>query len=91
VFDFQVLAPERLYAIRMARMDKGCHPVARVLSLGQVKRQVPVYEALALHFHRCGLKVFLHNTLEGRDGRDGAFHPAEIAPHAVQKYPPPFR
>jgi len=53
----------------MARMDKGCHPMDRVLSLDQVRRQVAVYEALALHFHRCGLKVFLRNTFEGRPRR----------------------
>lgn len=69
VFDFQLLPPERLYAVRMARMDKGSHPVDRVLSLEQVRRQVAVYEALALHFHRCGLKVFLRNTFEGRPRR----------------------
>ncbi len=69
VFDFQLLPPERLYAVRMARMDKGSHPVDQVLSLEQVRRQVAVYEALALHFHRCGLRLFLRTTFEGRPRR----------------------
>ncbi len=69
LFDFQLLPAKRIYALRKARVDRDSHPVDRSLRLEQVYRQVAVYEALALHFHRCGLKVIVRNTFEGRPRR----------------------
>jgi len=65
VFDFQLIAAERIYALRKERTGRGTHPVDRDLSLEDVQRQVTVYTNLALYFHQQGLRVHLRNTFEG--------------------------
>jgi ABC-type cobalamin/Fe3+-siderophores transport system ATPase subunit len=65
VFDFQLMAPERIYALRKERIRKGSHPVDQDLSLRDVERQVAVYADLAWYFHQRGLKVHIRNTFEG--------------------------
>lgn len=65
VFDFQLLPPDRLFAIRTERAKKGLHPVDRNLTPELVADQVTVYETLALHFHHCGFTVYLRRTFEG--------------------------
>ena len=69
VFDFQLLSAERIYDIRKARARAGTHPVDERLTRDEVKRQVAVYETLALHFHRCGMHVILRHTFDGMPRR----------------------
>jgi hypothetical protein len=69
VFDFQLLSPDRIFAIRKARARAGTHPVDARLSIDEVAQQVAVYETLALHFHRCGLQVIVRHTFDGMPRR----------------------
>ncbi len=83
VFDFQLLPAEKIYAIRKERGKKGSHPIDMRLTLEQVKQQNAVYENIALHFHRCGLKVYVRVQFEGRPRRivesDAVYVPATIS------------
>lgn len=65
IFDFQLISPERLYIIRRARAATGTHPVDEGLTREEVERQSGVYESLALHFHRCGMRVFIRKSFAG--------------------------
>jgi hypothetical protein len=69
VFDFQLLSADRIYEIRKARARAGTHPVDQRLTRGEVERQVMVYETLALHFHRCGMRVIVRHTFDGMPRR----------------------
>jgi ABC-type cobalamin/Fe3+-siderophores transport system ATPase subunit len=69
VFDFQLLSVDRIFAIRKARARAGTHPVDAGLSMDEVAQQVAVYETLALHFHRCGLRVIVRHTFDGMPRR----------------------
>ena len=65
IFDFQLIAAERIYALRRERVGQGSHPIDQDLSLQDVERQVAVYADLARYFHQQGLKVLIRNTFEG--------------------------
>jgi len=65
VFDFQLIAAERIYALRKDRVREGSHPVDQDLSLQDVQRQLAVYSELARYFHQQGLKVHVRHTFEG--------------------------
>lgn len=69
VFDFQLLPPRIIFAIRSARADAGTHPVDAALTEQQVALQVKVYEDLALHFHRHGLRVLVRTLFDGKPRR----------------------
>ena len=69
VFDFQLLSADRIYDIRKARARAGTHPVDANLTRDEVMRQAAVYETLALHFHRCGMRVIVRHTFEGMPRR----------------------
>ncbi len=60
-----LLPPERLFAVRTERAKAGLHPVDRDITPELVADQVGVYETLALHFHRCGLGVYLGREFAG--------------------------
>ncbi len=64
-FDFQLLPPERLFAIRTERAKKGLHPVDQDLSLDIVTDQVGVYEQLARFFHDHGFAVYARHDFGG--------------------------
>lgn len=68
-FDFQLLPPERLLAIRSERAKAGLHPVDRNLTLEIVTDQVAVYEELARHFHLNGFAVYVRHEFDGRPQR----------------------
>lgn len=68
-FDFQLLPPERLFAIRTERAKAGLHPVDRDVSLDIVTAQVAVYEQLARHFHAHGFAVYVRHDFGGRPRR----------------------
>ncbi len=64
-FDFQLLPPERLFAVRTERAKKGLHPVDQDLSLDIVTDQVGVYEQLARFFHDHGFAVYVRRDFGG--------------------------
>ncbi len=64
-FDFQILPPERLFAVRTERAKKGLHPVDQDLSLEIVTDQVAVYEQLARFLHGHGFAVYVRNDFGG--------------------------
>ncbi len=64
-FDFQLLPPERLFAIRSERAKVGLHPVDADLTLEIVTDQVAVYEQLARFFHGNGFAVYVRQELDG--------------------------
>ncbi len=65
VFEFLLPPGDRLYAARRERSYRQSHPVDIELSREQVDAQLEAYRAVALHFHRAGLRVFV------RDGYGG--------------------
>ena len=65
VFDFQLPSPDRIYTIRKARASVQSHPVDRILVKEEVERQCAVYEFLAQHFHRCGMRVVVRTDFDG--------------------------
>ena len=66
IYDFQLPPHEQLYAIRKERAATASHPVDRELSKEVVERQSAVYEQLALHFHRCGMRVIVRTEFAGK-------------------------
>jgi ABC-type cobalamin/Fe3+-siderophores transport system ATPase subunit len=65
IYDFQLPASERLYDIRKSRAVRDSHPVDRSLSIEAVGQQLAVYEQLAMHFHRSGMRVIVRTELTG--------------------------
>ena len=65
VFDFQLLPAEHIYEVRQNRAERGSHPIDVDLTWERVQRQVTVHEEVALHLHRCGLRVFFRDSFEG--------------------------
>ena len=65
VFDFQLPPVEQLYSIRKERAAAESHPVDKVLSKEVVERQSTVYEQLAMHFHRSGMRVIVRTEFAG--------------------------
>ncbi len=65
VFEFLLPPAERLYAARRERSYRQSHPVDIELSREQVEAQLEAYQAVALHFHRAGLRVFVRDVYGG--------------------------
>lgn len=65
VFDFQLPPAEQIYNIRFARARAGTHPGDLHLTRAQVVQQVAAYARLALHFQRCGLRIYVRERFEG--------------------------
>lgn len=65
LFDFQLLPAQRIYELRTERSLQGTHPVDAKLTLEQVAHQVAAYTALALHFHRHGMRVSIREDFDG--------------------------
>ncbi len=68
-FDFQLLSPEQLFAVRTERAKKGLHPVDQDLSPEIVTDQVGVYEQLAGFFHANGFAVYVRYEFAGTPRR----------------------
>ncbi len=68
-FDFQILPPERLFAVRTERAKKGLHPVDENVTLDIVTDQVGVYEQLARHLHGNGFAVYVRQDFGGSPRR----------------------
>jgi hypothetical protein len=65
IFDFQLPPFERLYAVRKERAATESHPVDRAFSKEDVERQTRVYEQVAMHFHRSGMRVIVRKEFAG--------------------------
>ena len=65
IFDFQLPPVQSLYTIRTQRAATPTHPVDKRLSLDVVERQSAVYEQLASHFHRSGMRVIVRTEFGG--------------------------
>ena len=65
IFDFQLPPLEQLYSIRKQRAASESHPVDKLLSKELVERQSSVYEQLASHFHRSGMRVIVRTEFAG--------------------------
>ena len=59
VFEFILPSADQLFEMRKERSHRGTHLVDKELTRSQVAAQVEIYRAVALHFHRCGLKVYV--------------------------------
>jgi len=64
-FYFQLPPSGMTYVARSLRARCGSHYVDELLTQELVEKQISVYEILALHFHRHGLKVYIRNSFEG--------------------------
>ncbi len=69
VFYFLLPRAEQLYTIRTGRSWLKSHPVDENLSEELVEKQLAVYETLALHFHRCGMRVYIQQEFSGKPMR----------------------
>lgn len=65
VFDFQLPPLEQLYSIRKERAATTSHLVDGMFTKEDVERQSTVYEQLAMHFHRCGMRVIVRTEFAG--------------------------
>ena len=65
IFDFQLPPAEQLYSIRQQRAASESHPIDELLSKEDVERQCAVYEQLAMHFHRSGMRVIVRTEFAG--------------------------
>jgi len=69
VFYFLLPQAEQLYAIRSGRAWLKSHPVDEHLSEELVEKQLQAYQALALQFQRCGLRVYIQQGYSGQPMR----------------------
>tara|TARA_B100001964_G_scaffold231854_1_gene286970 strand:+ start:725 stop:1342 length:618 start_codon:yes stop_codon:yes gene_type:complete len=69
VFYFQLPPAEKIHEIRQRRAADQTHSVDKAFTLAEVEIQCSVYEMLALHFHRCGLRVIVRNDFDGMPQR----------------------
>jgi len=65
IFDFQLPPFDQLYSIREQRAATKSHAVDRVISKQDVESQSAVYEQLASHFHRSGMRVIVRTEFSG--------------------------
>ena len=64
-FDFQLPPAEQIYAISQKRAKLGTHPKDAERSLVRIKREIDVYERLALFFHDNGMLVHVRDEFNG--------------------------
>ena len=65
IFDFLLPPVDQLYSIRQRRAASESHPIDGQFSKDVVERQSAVYEQLASHFHRCGMRVIVRTEFGG--------------------------
>lgn len=65
VFDFQLPSPQQVFSVCRSRARTGTHPRVQNLTLEQVERQHDAYAALALHFQRHGMRVYVRESWQG--------------------------
>lgn len=64
-FDFQLPAVEQVFTVCQSRSRSGSHPRVQHLTRDHVQRQHDAYAALALHFQRNGLRVYVRESFQG--------------------------
>lgn len=65
VFEFILPPPEDILKWRLARSKHQMHPIDEGVTLDQVKRQLAVFCAAALHFKRCGVLTYARDSFGG--------------------------
>jgi hypothetical protein len=68
-FDFQLPPPDQVFSVCRSRARTGSHPRVQHLTLEQVGRQHDAYAALALHFQRHGMRVYVRESFQGEPRR----------------------
>lgn len=88
VFEFILLPPEKLFALRKKRTEKGRHHVDSALSLKQVEEEARLYNSLALFFHQSGMNVYIRDELGGPPKRimDDENYQTVIQPYRKDLY-----
>ncbi len=74
VFEFLLPPAEVIYAWRRKRSQRGAYPADDNLSLEQVRDQLEVFRAAAVHFHNSKMQVYIRQAVAGAPMRfdDGA-------------------
>ncbi|MGB5832064.1 MAG: serine/threonine protein phosphatase [Thiohalocapsa sp.] len=72
VFEFMLPPPERILADRLERARQGTHPVDARVDLDQIRAQVALFSRIALHFHRCGVQVYVRERVAHAPSRIAA-------------------
>ncbi len=65
VFDFQLLPVDLIYEMVRARARLGTHARDSGLTREHLRFQIEAYEAVALHFHRQGMRVYVRDRIDG--------------------------
>lgn len=65
IFEFNLLAPEKLFALRKKRAEQASHHIDNNLTLEQIEEEVSLYNTLALFFHQSGMNVYVRDELGG--------------------------
>lgn len=68
-FDFQLPPPDLVFSVCRSRARMGSHPRVQHLTREHVQRQHDAYAALALHFQRHGMRVYVRETFQGEPRR----------------------
>ncbi len=69
VFDFLLPPTESIFESRKTRAKLGSHPGDADVTLEKVQSEVAAYKALASHFHRNGMKVYIRDQFQGNPRR----------------------
>jgi len=65
VFEFLLPSAETIFTFRKERQSEGYFPVDEDLSLEVIQRQLEIYKAIVLFFHREKMQVYVRELLEG--------------------------
>jgi len=68
-FDLQLPPPDHVFTVCQSRSRAGSHPRVQHLTREHVVRQHDAYAALALHFHRHGVRVYVRESFQGEPRR----------------------
>lgn len=69
VFEFLMPEPETLLQRRLIRAEAKTHFVDQDLNLATIRRQVEVFEQVAIHFHLNGMAVFVRKDFDDPPSR----------------------
>jgi len=64
IFEFLLPRADIIFAQRKSRRSEGYFPVDEVLSLDIIKRQLAIYEEVALYMHRVKMQVYVRESLD---------------------------
>ena len=69
IFEFILLPPEKIFALRKKRAETGTHHVDKNLQLSDVQEQVSYYRDLALYFHNSGMTTYIRDDFDATPKR----------------------